>query len=204
MSAHDPAELAAARPDFAAIAAWIPQGASVLDLGCGDGSLLRYLRDTRKVRGYGIEISDANIVTCIRNGVNVIQGDLDSGLSGFETLSFDFVILSQTLQATRHTEALVQEILRVGREGIVSFPNFGYWKNRINILRGNMPVSRELPYQWYDTPNVHLCTLHDFEDFCAVQKVQILDRRVMSGDSEVNVLPNLLGSTAVYRFKRRV
>jgi methionine biosynthesis protein MetW len=204
MSAHDPAELAAARPDFAAIAAWIPQGASVLDLGCGDGSLLRYLRDTRKVRGYGIEISDANIVACIRNGVNVIQGDLDSGLSGFETLSFDFVILSQTLQATRHTEALVQEILRVGREGIVSFPNFGYWKNRINILRGNMPVSRELPYQWYDTPNVHLCTLHDFEDFCAVQKVQILDRRVMSGDSEVNVLPNLLGSTAVYRFKRRV
>ena len=204
MSAHDPAELSAARPDFAAIAAWIPQGASVLDLGCGDGSLLRYLRDTRKVRGYGIEISDANIVACIRNGVNVIQGDLDSGLSGFETLSFDFVILSQTLQATRHTEALVQEILRVGREGIVSFPNFGYWKNRINILRGNMPVSRELPYQWYDTPNVHLCTLHDFENFCAIQKVQILDRRVMSGDSKVNVLPNLLGSTAVYRFKRRV
>lgn len=204
MSAHDPAELSAARPDFAAIAAWIPQGASVLDLGCGDGSLLRYLRDTRKVRGYGIEISDTNIVACIRNGVNVIQGDLDSGLSGFETLSFDFVILSQTLQATRHTEALVQEILRVGREGIVSFPNFGYWKNRINILRGNMPVSRELPYQWYDTPNVHLCTLHDFENFCAIQKVQILDRRVMSGDSKVNVLPNLLGSTAVYRFKRRV
>jgi methionine biosynthesis protein MetW len=202
MSAHDPAELSAARPDFAAIAAWIPQGASVLDLGCGDGSLLRYLRDTRKVRGYGIEISDANIVACIRNGVNVIQGDLDSGLSGFETLSFDFVILSQTLQATRHTEALVQEILRVGREGIVSFPNFGYWKNRINILRGNMPVSDDLPYQWYDTPNVHLCTLHDFENFCAVQKVQILDRRVMSGDSKVNVLPNLLGSTAVYRFKR--
>jgi methionine biosynthesis protein MetW len=131
-----------------------------------------------------------------------IQGDLDSGLSGFETLSFDFVILSQTLQATRHTEALVQEILRVGREGIVSFPNFGYWKNRINILRGNMPVSDDLPYQWYDTPNVHLCTLHDFENFCAVQKVQILDRRVMSGDSKVNVLPNLLGSTAVYRFKR--
>jgi methionine biosynthesis protein MetW len=202
MSAHDPAELAAVRPDFAAIAAWIPQGASVLDLGCGDGSLLRFLRDTRKVRGYGIEISDANIVACIRNNVNVIQGDLDSGLSGFETMSFDYVILSQTLQATRHTEALVQEILRVGREGIVSFPNFGYWKNRVNILRGNMPVSRELPYQWYDTPNVHLCTLRDFEDFCAVLKVNILDRSVMSGGREVNLLPNLLGSTAVYRFKR--
>jgi len=203
MSAHESAELAAARPDFAAIAAWIPKGASVLDLGCGDGSLLRFLRDMREVRGYGVEISDANIVACIRNGVNVIQDDLDTGLSGFETLSFDYVILSQTLQAIRHTEALVQEILRVGRAGIVSFPNFGYWRNRLKILRGNMPVSRELPYQWYDTPNVHLCTLHDFEDFCAKQKVQILNRRVMTGENEVQALPNLLGSTAVYRFQRR-
>jgi methionine biosynthesis protein MetW len=202
MSAHDPLELAAARPDFAAIAAWIPQGASVLDLGCGDGSLLRYLKDTRKVRGYGVEISDANIVACIRNGVNVIQGDLESGLSGFESSAFDFVLLSQTLQATRHTEPLVREMLRVGREGIVSFPNFGYWRNRLNVLRGNMPVSRELPYQWYDTPNVHLCTLHDFEDFCRDLNVTVLGRSVMTGGSEVQVLPNLLGSTAVYRFKR--
>jgi len=202
MSAHDPAELAAARPDFAAIAAWIAQGASVLDLGCGDGSLLRYLKDTRKVRGYGVEISDANIVACIRNGVNVIQGDLESGLSGFESNAFDFVLLSQTLQATRHTEPLVQEMLRVGREGIVSFPNFGYWKNRMNVLRGNMPVSEELPYQWYDTPNVHLCTLHDFEDFCRDLDVTVLERRVMTGSSEVKLLPNLFGSTAVYRFQR--
>jgi len=202
MSTHDPSELAAARPDFAAIAAWIPQGASVLDLGCGDGSLLRYLKDTRKVRGYGIEISDANIVACIRNGVNVIQGDLESGLSGFENNAFDFVLLSQTLQATRHTEPLVQEMLRVGREGIVSFPNFGYWRNRLNVLRGKMPVSTELPYQWYDTPNVHLCTLHDFEDFCRDLDVTVLERRVMTGNSEVNVFPNLLGSTAVYRFQR--
>jgi len=202
MSAHDPLELAAARPDFAAIAAWIPQGASVLDLGCGDGSLLRYLKNTRKVRGYGVEISDANIVACIRNGVNVIQGDLESGLSGFESNAFDFVLLSQTLQATRHTEPLVQEMLRVGREGIVSFPNFGYWRNRLNVLRGNMPVSKELPYQWYDTPNVHLCTLHDFEDFCRDLNVTVLGRSVMTGGSEVHLLPNLLGSTAVYRFKR--
>lgn len=204
MSAHDPVELAAARPDFAAIAAWIPQGASVLDLGCGDGSLLRYLKETRKVRGYGVEISDANIVACMRNGVNVIQGDLDSGLSGFESNAFDFVLLSQTLQATRHTEPLVQEMLRVGREGIVSFPNFGYWRNRLNVLRGIMPVSRELPYQWYDTPNVHLCTLHDFESFCGDLCVAILDRRVMTGKSEVKLLPNLLGSTAVYRFQRGI
>jgi methionine biosynthesis protein MetW len=156
----------------------------------------------REVRGYGVDINDANIVACIRNGVNVIQDDLDTGLSGFESLSFDYVILSQTLQAIRHTEALVQEILRVGKAGIVSFPNFGYWRNRLKILRGNMPVSRELPYQWYDTPNVHLCTLHDFEDFCAKQKIQILDRRVMTRGGEVQVLPNLLGSTAVYRFQR--
>jgi methionine biosynthesis protein MetW len=202
MSAHDPIELAASRPDFAAIAAWIPQGASVLDLGCGDGSLLRYLQETRKVRGYGVEISDENIVACIRNGMNVIQGDLDSGLSGFESQSFDFVILSQTLQATRHTEALVNEMLRVGREGIVSFPNFGYWKNRLQILRGNMPVSRELPYQWYDTPNVHLCTLRDFEAFCARHALGILDRRVITDGGEVGLLPNLLGSMAAYRFRR--
>lgn len=202
MSSHDHSTLAAARPDFAAIAAWIPEGASVLDLGCGDGSLLRYLKDARNIRGYGVEISDEGIEACILNGVNVIQSDLDSGLSGFESNSFDFVILSQTLQATRHTQPLMQEMLRVGREGIVSFPNFGYWKNRMNILRGNMPVSRELPYQWYDTPNVHLCTLHDFEIFCQRYRMLILDRRVMTGGSAVNLLPNLLGSMAVYRFKR--
>lgn len=190
------------RPDFAAIAAWIPKGATVLDLGCGDGSLLRYLKETRDARGYGVEISDLGIVSCIANGVNVIQNDLDSGLSDFESNSFDYVMLSQTLQATRHTEALIQEMLRVGREGIVSFPNFGYWRNRFKILLGNMPVSRELPYQWYDTPNVHLCTLHDFENFCRDLHVTILDRQVMTGENEVKVLPNLFGSTAVYRFQR--
>ncbi|MFA5825982.1 MAG: methionine biosynthesis protein MetW [Gallionellaceae bacterium] len=200
MSTH--ALLAATRPDFAAIAAWIPQGASVLDLGCGDGSLLQYLKRERGVRGYGVEISDAGIVACIQNGVNVIQNDLDSGLKDFESNSFDYVILSQTLQATRHTEPLMQEILRVGREGIVSFPNFGYWKARLNVLRGHMPISEELPYQWYNTPNVHLCTLDDFETFCADHHVHILERRVMTGDNEILILPNLLGSMAVYRFQR--
>ena len=195
---------AAERPDFAAIAEWIPKGASVLDLGCGDGSLLRYLKETRRVRGYGVEINDVDIVMCIANGVNVIQNDLESGLSDFEDNSFDFVILSQTLQATRHTETLVNEILRVGREGIVSFPNFGYWKNRLNVLRGHMPVSKELPYQWYDTPNVHLCTLHDFEMFCDRHRVTVLERRVMTGAFEMKLLPNLLGSTAVYRFQRGI
>ena len=202
MMKNDITRLAAERPDFAAIAAWIPRGASALDLGCGDGSLLHYLKETRAVRGYGVEINDLDIVSCIANGVNIIQNDLESGLPDFEDGSFDFVILSQTLQATRHTEPLIREILRVGREGIVSFPNFGYWKNRLNVLRGNMPVSSELPYQWYDTPNVHLCTLHDFEMFCDRYHVAILERRVMTGEREAHLLPNLLGSTAVYRFQR--
>lgn len=191
-----------ARPDFAAIAAWIPQGATVLDLGCGDGALLDYLKNTRQVRGYGVEIDDQNILRCIERGVNVIQGNLDEGLSGFESGAFDFVILSQTLQATRHTEALMKEILRVGREGIVSFPNFGFWKNRMQVLLGNMPVSRELPYQWYDTPNVHLCTLDDFENLCAHQNIRILGRHVITAGKNVQVMPNLRGSVAVYRFKR--
>ena len=198
------ASLAAERPDFAAIAAWIPKGASVLDLGCGDGSLLRYLKETRGVCGYGVEISDLDIVSCIANGVNVIQTDLDSGLADFESDAFDFVILSQTLQATRHTEPLIQEMLRVGREGIVSFPNFGYWKTRLDVLLGNMPVSRELPYQWYDTPNVHLCTLNDFESLCRKYCVSVTARSVMTGGREVGLLPNLLGSTAVYRFQRGI
>src|SRR3989338_110135 len=176
MSPSDISKLATARPDFAAIAAWIPKGASVLDLGCGDGSLLRYIKETRAVRGYGVEISDLDIVSCIANSVNVIQNDLESGLSDFEDGSFDFVMLSQTLQATRHTEPLIREMLRVGREGIVSFPNFGYWKSRLNVLLGNMPVSSELPYQWYDTPNVHLCTLHDFEMFCGRHRVEKIGR----------------------------
>ena len=202
MSTH--AILAATRPDFAAIAAWIPKGASVLDLGCGDGSLLQYLKSERNVRGYGVEISDAGIVACIQNGVNVIQNDLDSGLADFESHSFDYVILSQTLQATRHTEPLIQEMLRVGREGIVRFPNFGYWKARRDVVLGRMPVSDELPYQWYDTPNVHLCTLNDFEILCREHQVNILERRVMTGNREVGFLPNLLGSMAVYRFQRKI
>ena len=189
------------RPDFAAIAAWIPRGASVLDLGCGDGSLLDYLQTEREVRGYGVEIDDKNILRCIERGVNVIQANLDDGLSSFETGAFDFVILSQTLQATRHTEKLVREMLRVGREGIVSYPNFGYWKNRLQIMQGHMPVSDVLPYQWYDTPNVHLCTLRDFEQLCDDMSMRILDQRVITNAREVHVLPNLLGSTAVYRFR---
>lgn len=196
-------QLAAARPDFAAIAEWIRPGAKVLDLGCGNGSLLGYLQDTRSARGYGVEISDENVLACVENGVNVIQGNLESGLSGFETGSFDYVILSQTLQAMKHTEGIVREMLRVGREGIVSFPNFGFWRHRIQILLGRMPVSKNLPYQWFDTPNVHLCTLDDFEAFCARHEVRILQRMVMANGGTVAFLPNLRGTLAVYRIESR-
>ncbi|MCE7914977.1 MAG: methionine biosynthesis protein MetW [Nitrosomonas sp. PRO4] len=195
----------ALRPDFAAIAEWIKPGAKILDLGCGDGSLLRYLRDTRNVFGYGVEIDDDNLLSCFGNGINVIQNDLETGLSSFESDSFDYVILSQTLQAMRHTEGIIKEMLRVGREGIVSFPNFGYWKNRMQVISGHMPVSETLPYHWYDTPNIHLCTLSDFEALCRQCNARILERRVMSDHNRpVNFLPNLMGMLAFYRFERRM
>lgn len=191
------------RPDFAIIASWIKPGSKVLDLGCGDGTLLQHLQDTLGVHGYGVEIDDANILTCLNNGINVIQSDLESGLSGFESNSFDFVILSQTLQAMKHTQAIIQEILRVGKEGIVTFPNFGYWRNRLQVFSGRMPVSQTLPYEWFDTPNIHLCTLKDFEQFCHQHGVHILERRVMNGNRQVTFSPNLYGKLAFYRFTRR-
>ncbi len=190
------------RPDFAAIANWIKPGARVLDLGCGDGTLLRYLNEQRGGAGYGVEIDDDGILACVRNGVNVIQGDLERGLSGFADGSFDYVILSQTLQAVRSSERVVREMVRVGREGIVTFPNFGYWRNRLQVIRGSMPVSSNLPYQWFDTPNIHLCTITDFEDFCRSHGARILERIVMCDGAAVTFLPNLLGSLAVYRFER--
>lgn len=195
------AEAASERRDFAAIASWIKPGAKVLDLGCGDGSLLGYLRDTLNVRGYGVEKDDANVLACIRNGIDVIQMNLEEGLAGFEESSFDVVILSQTLQAVYQTERIVLEMLRVGKEVIVTFPNFGYWKHRLNILSGNMPVSKSLPYQWYDTPNVHMCTIDDFDAFCASHNIRVSERLVMTDGRPVNLLPNLFGSLAMYRFQ---
>ena len=191
------------RPDFVAIAALVKSGAKVLDLGCGDGSLLRYLCNARDVHGYGVEIDDENIQACFNNGINVIQSDLESGLSSFESGSFDYVILSQTLQAMRHTEGIIKEMMRVSKEGIVSFPNFGYWKNRLQVICGHMPVSETLPYQWFDTPNIHLCTLGDFERFCRQHGARILERRIMNGDHQISFAPNLFGILAFYRFERQ-
>jgi len=177
-----PALLPARRPDLEAIARWVKPQSRVLDLGCGDGTLLRHLWETRAVHGYGVEIDDAKVLACVQNDVNVLQMNLESGLSAFKDASFDYVILSQTLQAVRHTESILREMLRVGREVIVSFPNFGHWNARLQVLAGRMPVSTSLPYVWYDTPNIHLC-----------------ERLVLHDGKAVHVLPNLRGSLVVYR-----
>jgi methionine biosynthesis protein MetW len=188
------------RPDYAAIAGWVRAGTRVLDLGCGDGSLMRYLEERRGVTGYGVEIDDDRVLACVERGVSVIQGDLERGLSDFEDRSFDYVILSQTLQAVRNSDRIVTEMLRVGREGIVTFPNFGYWKNRVQIAAGRMPVSENLPYQWFNTPNVHLCTIADFEEFCSSRRIRIVERKVLTRGQAVTLWPNLLGALAVYHF----
>lgn len=196
--------LLASRPDLAAIVQWVAPGARVLDLGCGDGALLDYLWKERQAHGYGVEIDDAKVVACVGNDVNVLQMNLEGGLSLFGDQSFDCVILSQTLQAVRHTEDILREMLRVGREAIVSFPNFGHWSARMQVaLGGHMPVSGSLPFQWYDTPNVHLCTITDFEDLARRLGVRIRERVVMHEGRPVSLLPNLLGSLAVYRMSAR-
>ena len=191
------------RHDFQLIASWIPERSRVLDLGCGDGVLLAGLAATHGARGYGIEIDDGNVLASVKNGVNVIQSDIEQGLASFGDNTFDFVILSQTLQARRDAERVLNEMLRVGREGIVTFPNFGYWRHRLDILRGHMPVSKALPYSWWDTPNIHLCTVKDFEDLCDKVGAEILDERVIHEGKAVGVLPNVRGSLGVFRFRRK-
>ena len=188
------------RADFDLIAAWIAPGDRVLDLGCGDGTLLKHLTETRGVHGWGVEINDANVLAAIRNGINVIQGNLEKGLDEFADQAFDHVVLSRTLQTVRHTEGILREMLRVGREAVVSFPNFAYWKNLRSVLEGRMPVSEDLPYQWYDSPNVRFFTLLDFEDLCDRMGLVIRERHVL--DEEGNLVENevnFLGSLAVYR-----
>lgn len=196
------------RPDLQIIASWIRSGSRVLDLGCGDGTLLRHLADDRGVTGYGLEIDPDNIAACLRNRVNVLQTDLDQGLSGFDEDSFDYVVMSQTLQAVLYPDRLLDEMLRIGREGIVTFPNFGHWRLRAHLaLKGRMPMSGALPHSWYNTPNIHLCTIKDFEALCRSKGIRILQRMVLDHTHlrrwPSHLLPNLMGEIAMYRFRRR-
>ena len=192
------------RFDFAVIADWIPPRQRVLDLGCGDGSLLRYLCDAKEISGYGVEIDPQSVLGCIRNDVDVIQMNIDHGLSGFEDSSFDYVVISQALQAMLATERVLNEMLRVAREAIVSFPNFAYRANREAIANGHVPVSEDLPYEWYETPNVRFFTIADFEALCDKLGIEILERRAFNeGGEPVTEDPNLDGSLAFYRLGRK-
>ncbi|MBT4838897.1 MAG: methionine biosynthesis protein MetW [Methylococcales bacterium] len=195
------------RTDHQFISEWVSHGSRVLDLGCGDGSLLCNLIENKKVCGYGIEIDPDNIKKCITTGVNVIHGNIERGLSDFDNDSFDYVIMSQTLQALLNPAQLIEEMLRVGEQGIVTFPNFGYWRNRLQIsLSGKMPVSKTIPYQWYDTPNIHLCTIKDFEKLCKDKNINIIQKTFTDNHSQsgflLNTFPNLFGKLALYHFEK--
>ena len=189
------------RKDMELIAQLVPKGSRVLDLGCGNGEFLAYLRDTRQCSGYGVEIDDANVLACTTRGVNVIQLNLEEGLALFEDQSFDVVLQLETLQHLRNTEKMLRETARVGRIGIVAFPNFAHWPNRISVARGRMPVTRRLPYQWYDTPNIRVGTYKDFEVLAHKNQLRLLDAFGLQDGREVRVLPNVMAGTAVFHFE---
>ena len=184
------------------IARLVPHGSRVLDLGCGDGAMLDYLQRHRGCSGYGIEISDANVLACVQRGVDVVQLNLDEGLTLFDDASFDVVLQLDTLQHLRNAETMLRETARVGRTGIVSFPNFAHWPNRLSVARGRMPVTRRLPYQWYDTPNIRVGTYKDFEVLAHKNQLRVLDAYGLQDGLEVRWLPNLRAGTAVFRFER--
>lgn len=191
--------------DFAtmeSIARLVPVGARVLDLGCGDGALLAHLLSTRVCSGYGIEIDDANVLACVKRGVNVIQLNLDEGLALFDDASFDVVLQIDTLQHLRNAEVMLRETVRVGRLGIVAFPNFAHWPNRLSVLRGRMPVTRRLPYQWYDTPNIRVGTHADLNALAVHNGLKVLDSFGMQEGKVVRVAPNLMAGTSVFMFSR--
>jgi methionine biosynthesis protein MetW len=195
------APLARLRPDLQQIADWVQPKSRVLDLGCGDGALLAHLREHKACHGYGVEISDDHVAECIRSGINVIQANLDAGLRMFAESMFDTVVLSQTIQAVHNAESVLREMARVARQGVVSFPNFGHWKHALSLLAGRMPVTRDIPYQWYDTPNIHLCTLKDFEVLAAKVGLYITGRALFADGRTVTVWPALRATLAVYRFE---
>ncbi|HJV94900.1 MAG TPA: methionine biosynthesis protein MetW [Albitalea sp.] len=190
------------RKDMEIIAALVPAGSRVLDLGCGSGELLAYLRDTRQCSGYGIEIADDNVLACTRRGVNVIQLNLEEGLAMFEDQSFDVVLQLDTMQHLRNTERMLRETARVGRIGIVSFPNFAHWANRLRVMGGRMPVTKALPFEWYNTPNIRVGTYADFEVLARKDGLRVLDSFGIQNGRAVRRRPNLLASVAVFKFER--
>lgn len=194
------------RIDLNEIQHWIKQDSRILDLGCGDGTLLKFLIDTKQVQGYGLEIDAAQINTCIDKGLNVIEQNLDRGLGNFADKSFDTVLMTQALQTLHFPHLVLDEMLRVGKECIVTFPNFGHWKARFYLaMRGRMPVSDLLPYEWYNTPNIHFCTFNDFEVLCRERNIKVINRQVVneqSGQLLKDFMPNLFGETAIYHLSK--
>ncbi|MEH6548647.1 MAG: methionine biosynthesis protein MetW [Pseudomonadales bacterium] len=189
------------------VSEWIDTNSRVLDLGCGDGSLLTQLTEARQIRGYGLEIDPDRIATCVSKDLNVIEQNLDKGLDNFADNSFDTVFMTQTLQAVHYPDKIIDEMLRIGRQCIVSFPNFGHWRCRWYLgTHGRMPVSKYLPYTWYNTPNIHFCTIRDFEKLCGQKDINILNRVILNQQNKPSPLgslwPNLLGATAIYRISR--
>lgn len=192
------------RIDHQIVQRWVSRDARVLDLGCGDGSLLLQLIESKNVHGYGIDINEENILRCVESGINVVEQDIEEGLYNFDDKSFDTVIMSQAIQTMYNPDKVLQEMLRVGKECIVTFPNFGHWRARIQLLvNGKMPVSDILPYEWYNTPNIHFCTFTDFEVLCKALNITVLNRAVVASKSIGTILqhihPNLFGETAIYR-----
>jgi len=195
------------RTDLTHIQRWIAPRSRVLDLGCGDGEFLEFLQKQRQVRGIGVEIDQKYITAAIARGLNVIEQDMDKGLANFPDRSFDTVVLALALQAVNYPDRVLEEMLRIGREGIVTFPNFGHWRCRLQLgLGGHMPKSRFMPHTWYNTPNIHYCTVHDFEALCRERQIRILGRRVVGNTSNPPILsgrwPNLFATTAIYLISR--
>ena len=186
------------------IAQMVPQGVRVLDLGCGDGALLAHLQTSRGCTGYGVEIDDANVHACIQRGVNVIQLNLDEGLAMFQDASFDVVLQIDTLQHLRNAEVMLRETARVGKTGIVAFPNFAHWPNRLQVLQGQMPVTKTLPYQWYDTPNIRVATFADFAELAAKNQLKITQAFGMQDGQQINWWPNARASMAVFAFEQNL
>jgi methionine biosynthesis protein MetW len=190
------------RLDFIKISEWIEPNSKVLDLGCADGALLKYLQAEKMATGYGIEITPANIEKGIKNKINIIQMNLEDGLSVFDNQFFDTVILSQTLQAMVNIEKIMDEMKRVAKNIIVSFPNFGYWKNRLQIINGKMPKSSDLPHEWYNTPNIHLCTVKDFNDLCEKKRLIIEDQLFLTENQPIKYFSNLRGSIGIFKLSK--